>query len=206
MVTAINKIKFIFLPIFLLVSSCIEVDAQLKYHEDPVQTTLTETSDFNTFIENKRRGFTKRRYGRHTFYVEAGLFGGYYTGKRYSLNYDLLAQSGESNALSIRLGYGQNESSNDSTYHGDEKFIPIGINVLLGSRNLFELGLGGYYYTERGIITPYVSIGFRHQNPKGGFMYRVAFDMHLERVYDAKGVELQKTAVFGPIVGLGWTF
>ncbi len=189
---------------FILIGN--ESEAQLTFRK------ATPFSEINTsYLQeehqlDKRRGFKKRRYGRHTFFVEGGYFAGYYTGKRYSINYDILAQASESNALTIRIGYGRNEATNDSTYLGGEKFIPLGINILIGRKNQFEVALGGYYYTVRKILTPYLSLGFRHQNPKGGFMYRLALDMHLERVLDTRGNEIQKTAVYGPLIGLGWTF
>ena len=207
MVLPLKKIKIFYLPLLFTVLFGFEADAQLLYNNNTTETLLSEQIKENSSFAGKpRRGFTKRRYGRHTFFLEGGLFGGYYTGKRYSINYDLLAQSGESNALTIRVGYGQNEASNDSTYKGDERFLPLGINILIGRTNHFEIGFGGYYYMERGIINPYVSLGFRHQHPKGGIFYRIALDMHLERVIDTQGKEIQKTAVFGPVIGLGWTF
>lgn len=162
--------------------------------------------DLLTEATRPRPGFKKRRYATHTFYAEAGLFAGYYQGKRYSINYELLAQSAERNALTLRIGYGHNEASNDSSYHGNEKFVPVAVNILIGYKNLFEIGIGSYYYVVRKIITPYISLGFRHQKPQGGFNYKIAVDLHLERVFDLKGKELQKTGVFGPIIGAGWTF
>ena len=184
-----------------------ESEAQLAFRKStPFSEIKNSLSQQDQEQTKPRRGFKKRRYGRHTFFLEYGYFSGYYEGQRYSINYDLLAQSSESNALTLRIGYGQNDASNDSTYRGDERFLPLGINILLGTKNQLEIGLGGYFYLERKILTPYLSLGFRHQNPKGGFMYRVAFDMHLERVYDTHGREIQKTAVYGPLIGLGWTF
>ena len=206
MVEALKKIKNIFLPALFILIAGFEADAQFSFQENNPIFSIQNDKSYSSELTKPRRGFTKRRYGRHVFYLEGGYFAGYYTGKRYSINYELIAQSGESNALTLRLGYGQNEATNDSTYLGNEKYVPIAINILIGQRNLFELGLGGYYYTFRKIITPYASIGFRHMHPKGGFTYRLALDIHLERLVDAKGKELQKTAVFGPIIGLGWTF
>jgi hypothetical protein len=183
-----------------------EVEAQLLYHNSTPLFEFNNDTLQESILTKPKRGFKKRRYGRHTFFVEYGYFFGYYKGPRYSLNYDILAQSGESNALSIRLGYGKNDATNDTTYKGDEEYIPIGINVLLGRSNLFEIGAGIYYYLERQKPIPYFSLGFRHQQSKGGFFYRIAFDVQFERSYDANGREIGKTGVYGPLAAVGWTF
>ena len=154
----------------------------------------------------KRSKFIRKRLGSQTFYGEAGMTYGYYTGLRYSFNYDGILQSDEKSALSIRLGIGYSTATNDSTVKGQEIFFPVGINVFFGTKNHIDIGGGMYYYENRKNFTPYFYLGFRHQNPKGGFMYRFGADIHLERVYDLKGRNLQKTAVFGPLVGLGWSF
>jgi hypothetical protein len=183
-----------------------EVEAQLCYHN--FTPTLEINNDFGqeSMLTKPRRGFKKSRYGRHTFFVEGGYFFGYYKGVRYSLNYDVLVQSGEKNALTFRLGYGQNQASNDSTYKGSEAFVPIGVNIMFGRSNLFEIAGGIYYYLDRQIVIPYVSVGFRHQQAKGGFMYRIAFDVHFEHSYDSRGREIGKTGVYGPLAAVGWTF
>jgi len=184
-----------------------DVSAQLIYrNSSPLNDFELNPAKESIYSPAPRRGFKKRRYGRYTFAIEAGYFYGYYEGIRYSLNFDLLAQSGENNALTVRLGYGVNKATNDSTYKGDESFVPIGINILIGRKNNFEIGGGIFYYLDRKKPIPYFSLGFRHQNPKGGFMYRVAVDINFERSYDSKDKEIGKTGVYGPIVGLGWTF
>jgi len=151
----------------------------------------------------KRSKFVRKRLGSQTFFGEAGMTYGYYTGLRYSFNYDGILQSDDKNAFSIRLGIGYSEATNDSTVKGQEIFFPVGINVFFGIKNHFDLGGGMYYYENRKEFTPYFYIGFRHQNPKGGFTYRIGADIHLERVYDLKGRNLQKTAVYGSLLGLG---
>ena len=184
---------------------CCESEAQFSFNNtDGVSFKITTSTD-NDFTK-PRRGFKKRRYGIHTFFAEGGYFWGYYTGERYSVNYDLLLQSRENNALTARIGVGLNNATNNTTYKGNENFFPFGINLLLGRIYQFELGSGAYYYKYREILTPYVSVGFRYQEPKGGFMCRIACDIHLERSYDFIGRNVSKTAVYGPLVGLGWTF
>lgn len=164
-------------------------------------------STFKFSMEIPRRSkFKRQRYGSHTFFGEAGMIYGYYTGLRYSINYDGILQATDFTALSIRIGLGYSKATNDSTVKGQEIFFPVAIHIFFGEKNDFDIGMGGYYYDNRQIVTPYLYIGFRHQNPKGGFTYRIGADIHLERVYDLKGRNLQKTAVYGPMIGLGWSF
>lgn len=169
-----------------------------------VQSNEIANTELN--IKPRRKKFKRQRLGSQTLLGEAGYFMGYYEGMRYSFNYDGILQSDETNALTIRLGIGYSQATNDSTVFGQEVFIPISIHLLMGVKNHFDLGLGGYYFENRKVITPFIFIGFRHQNPKGGFAYRIGADIHLERVYDLKGRNLQKTAIFGPLIALGWSF
>ena len=163
--------------------------------------------DYYGLHEKPRRSkFVRKRLGSNTLMGEAGYIYGYYKGDRYSFNYDAIVESDETNALSIRLGIGYSKATNDSTVFGQEVFIPVSVHLLLGIKNHFDLGIGGYYFENRKVITPFLFIGFRHQNPKGGFTYRIGFDIHLERVYDLKGRNLQKTAIYGPLIALGWSF
>jgi hypothetical protein len=202
----LKKFLFFLVLFFYFSLNGSEVEAQLFYHNFSSFPEINNDYQQESMLTKPRRGFTKRRYGRHTFFAEGGYFFGYYTGIRFSLNYDILVQSGESNAFTLRLGYGINQAKNDSTYKGNEAFVPIGANILLGRKNLIEVGAGIFYYLERQKPIPYFSLGFRHQNPKGGLTYRVAFDVNFERSYDVAGREIGKTGVFGPLVGLGYTF
>ncbi len=194
----------IFCVVALFITMSFESDAQYSYKKNVFfgDSIYTEGNNFT----KPRPGFKKRRYGIHTFFLEGGYFWGYYEGLRYSINYDILLQSSEKSAFTMRIGYGVNNSSNDSTITKAEPFIPIGVNILVGRINQFELGAGGYFFRYRKLIPPYISFGFRHQPSKGGFMFRVAIDLHLEYVYNLKGTEISKTGVYGPLVGLGWTF
>jgi hypothetical protein len=199
-----SAIILIFISIFLLINN--KSDAQLSFTNTDNEIVNIDSSSIVNELTKPRPGFKKRRLGIHTPFVEGGYFFGYYSGIRYSVNYDILVQSGDKNALTARIGIGINKATNDSTVKGDEFFYPFGINVLMGHINHLELGFGAYYFTDRKALNPYFSLGFRHQKPKGGFMYRIAFDIHLERVYDLQGKNISKTGVMGPLVGLGWTF
>lgn len=170
-----------------------------------VKDTLLIQNSYNYPI-SKHSKFIHQRLGSHTIFGEAGYFEGYYKGLRYSVNFDGILQSSENNALTIRFGIGYSEATNDSTVVGSDIFFPIGIHLLFGIENTFDIGAGIYYYKNRQNFTPFIFLGFRHQNPRGGFMYRIGADIHLEHVYDLKGNELQKTAVFGPLISLGWSF
>ncbi len=154
----------------------------------------------------RRSKFKRQRLASNTLLGEVGYFMGYYKGMRYSFNYDAILQAEESTCLSIRLGIGYSQATNDSTVIGQEVFFPISVHVLFGIKNQFDIGLGSYYFENRQHLTPFIFIGFRHQNPKGGLTYRIGGDIHLERVYDLIGRNLQKTAIYGPLIAIGWSF
>lgn len=199
----INIVLIITFVFSLLFNIC---NAQFSFQQNNNEPVKLKESLIENELTKPRPGFKKRRLGLHTLFLEGGYFIGYYNGLRYSVNYDLLLQSSEKSALTLRIGAGLNKATNDSTVNEDEVFFPFGINLLFGHVNHFELGLGGYYFENRQVLNPYFSIGFRHQKPRGGFMYRIAFDLHLERVYDMQGRNIAKTSVMGPIVGIGWNF
>ncbi len=161
---------------------------------------------YSFYEKPKRSKFVRKRLGSNTFLGEAGYFYGHYKGERYSFNYDAIVEAQETNAFSIRIGIGYSKATNDSTVKGQEIFIPVSVHLILGRKNHFDLGLGGYYFENRQTLTPFLFIGFRHQNPKGGFTYRFGADIHMERVFDLMGRNLQKTAVYGPLVAIGWSF
>lgn len=166
-----------------------------------------DTSHYkNNFEKPKQSKFSKKRYGTYTVMGEGGYLWGYYKGMRYTFNFDCILQSTENSAFSARLGIGYSEAVNDSTVKGSNIFFPLSIHILWGIKNSFDMGAGIYYYKNREVFTPFLFLGFRHQKPKGGFMYRAGADIHLERVRNMNGKDLQKTAVFGPLVGIGWTF
>ena len=199
-----SAIILIFTLFFSLLYNKSNAQLSLKQNfNEPISLTTSLTE--NDFTKPKP-SFRKRRLGMHTFSLEGGYFYGYYKGLRYSINYDILLQSGLKDALTFRIGAGLNKGVNGTTIKTDEVFFPFGIYILLGNINLLEIGLGGYYFENRRALNPFASIGFRHQKPRGGFMYRVAFDLHLERSYDLQGRNTSKTGVFGPLIGIGWTF
>ncbi len=187
------KVSFGLIIIFILFTL---IFSEIRAYNDP-----------NDYISKPRRSkFKRQRLGSNTLLGEAGMFYGYYKGLRYSFNYDAILQTDESNAFTMRLGIGYSQATNDSTVMGQEVFIPISVHAILGNKNHFDIGLGGYYFENRKDITPMLFLGFRHQNPKGGFTYRLGVDIHMERVYDLRGRNLQKTAVYGPLIAVGWSF
>ena len=164
--------KYILLSLIISTFALCENDvfAQLSYHDsNPIAGTDLNPSQNSVFSPSPRRGFKKRRYGRHTFALEGGYFYGYYEGLRYSINYDLLAQSSENNALTIRLGFGVNKATNDSTYKGNENYVPIGINILIGRKNDLEIGGGVYYYLNRKKTYPLFFSWIQTSKSKRGF-------------------------------------
>ena len=101
----------------------------------------------------------------------------------FSLNYDRML--GE--RFGLRAGFGM--SGLDGT---DGFIIPITAHYLRGNDHRFELGAGlvyenGTWQRGREEIAPILSIGYRYQQPEGGFMFRVAINAiwYLERAAGA---------------------
>lgn len=178
------KLSFTVITVFLLFAV---IFSEIGAHNVP--------SDY--MYKPRRSKFKRQRLASHALLGEIGMFYGYYKGVRYSLNYDGIVQTAEANALTLRVGIGYSQATNDSTVLGQEVFIPISVHVILGNKNHFDIGLGGYYFENRKDITPMLFLGFRHQNPKGGFTYRLGVDIHMERVYDLRGRNLQKQLFMG---------
>lgn len=109
----------------------------------------------------------------------------------YSINYDRLFQVSKGIKVAPRIGF--------ATYQ-NVIIVPLEANILLSesttSKNFFETGLGvtlikplvgasvstltvnGYQYVSNNEVvnTPFIiRVGFRHQKPTGGFMYRTGF-------------------------------
>jgi hypothetical protein len=149
-----------------------------------------------------RPGFKKQRFGFNTFFLETGFVFGHYEAIKYSLNYDLVMQTGENNALSLRIGY---EMVKGSNYNKNN--IPLFVNLLIGKKNMLELYGGAFLDLTNNKLNPVFGTGFRHQNPKGGFFYKIAVFMTTEREDNPiTGVEEKKIWMYGPTLGLGWSF
>ncbi|KQC02453.1 hypothetical protein [Pedobacter sp. Hv1] len=146
---------------------------------------------------------------RNSVYVEIGGNGG-----AYSINYDRLFILSQQLRFAPRIGI---------SWLGSDRFTaPIEANLLLGknsdSKNFAEFGLGttivskkskninGFTLSdeiidEKGMNALLSSrLGFRHQKPQGGFMYRIGFTL----LYNSYPID-HKFIPFGG-VSLGYTF
>lgn len=123
----------------------------------------------------------------NSIYVEAGG-----NGIIYSINYDKTFNLSNKFKLAPRIGFEYYPHEKNSFYN--DIVIPLEINVLISknqiSKNFFETGLGiSFFSAKKGYsidannkiidngngmakVTT-ARLGFRHQKPEGGLMYRV---------------------------------
>jgi hypothetical protein len=174
----------------------------LSANNNPV---LLQEADYPLLYQTAkpRPGFRKQRFGFNTFFVEGGFVYGYYTAQRYSLNYDLVAQTADNTALTLRIGF-EKIKMNEGT---DRNQIPFYVNFLMGRKNHLEISAGAFYDLTHNKINPTFSTGFRHHNPKGGFFYRVNFFLTTEKeINEVTRLELKRIWTYGPTASLGWSF
>jgi hypothetical protein len=122
------------------------------------------------------------QFKSNTIYAEIGGNGGL-----YSLNYDKLFILSQQLKLAPRIGI--------SWLGGDRFTLPIEANLLLGkntdSKNYAEFGIGTTIVSKKtqnisdfSVVNETINekganailtsrLGFRHQKPSGGFMYRI---------------------------------
>jgi|GEM_PF-2501003 len=146
---------------------------------------------------------------RSSIYIEAG---GYR--EIYSLNYDHILSLSEKLGFAPRIGI---------AWGGDDRFlVPVEVNFLLGNQNVAkhfgEFGIGatlgskksigsggamliGQGQEEQGMSAVWTSrVGYRHQKPSGGFMYRFGLILSYQTNYSAG-----KIKPFGGIsIGYNW--
>lgn len=166
---------------------------------------IIQTSDYPLLYQTikPRPGFRKQRFGYNTFFVEGGFVYGYYEAQRYSLNYDLVAQTSDNTALTLRIGY-EKLKMNEGT---DRNQIPFYVNFLLGRKNHLEMSGGIFYDLTHNKVNPTFSTGFRRHNPKGGFFFRVNVFLTTEKeINEVTKLELKRIWTFGPTASLGWSF
>ncbi len=119
--------------------------------------------------------FKRKRFAGNTIYAEIGGFGYYYT-----VNYEMTVQSVDRRMMNLRIGAGFMPETEGDT-KATKISLPLLLNLAFGESNQFEIGVGVTYriFIEKEVI-PSASIGFRHQKPFGGFMYRIAFTPTVE--------------------------
>lgn len=161
----------------------------------------------------------------HDLYLEGGYFLGNYKGSRLSINYDGIVKSYQNVIISLRIGVGYSFAEQKDSSLQQKIIFPMAIHFQLTKvntqaggfrryniRNVFhkiimktnlDIGFGAYNYAEKQNITPFIFLGFRHQRPEGGLMYRLGGDLQLDNIAKKKSL---KTAYYGPLLSIGWTF
>ncbi|MGQ9846665.1 MAG: hypothetical protein ACUVQP_04060 [Bacteroidales bacterium] len=161
----------------------------------------------------------------HTIYAESGYWFSNYKGSHITLNYDGIVRSFQYLIVSLRIGAGYSFAKQKDSLLRQKIIFPMAVHFQLtkvntqagGFRrynihNIFQkiimktnldIGFGWYNFADKQNINPFLSIGFRHQNPEGGFMYRIGGEMLLDIITRKQTF---KTAYYGMSVSLGWTF
>ena len=154
-------------------------------------------------LSKPRPRFRKNVFAYNTFFVEGCFVNGYYNAQKYSINYDYTAQESNNTSLTLRIGYEKVRMNSGP----DRSQIPMFVNILFGRKNYFELSGGALYDLSNNKINPVFATGYRHQNPKGGFFLRLNVFITNEKEIDPiQKLELKRIWVFGPGLGLGWSF
>lgn len=160
----------------------------------------------------------------HTIYAESGYFWGNNIGSHFSLNYDGIVRSYQYIIVSLRIGAGYSFAEQRDSLLRQGFIIPMAVHFQLTKvntqaggfrryniRNIFQkiimktnidIGFGGLNFANKQNINPFLSVGFRHQSPEGGFMYRVGGDIHLDNIIRKKSFQ---TAYYGILLSVGWT-
>ena len=140
--------------------------------------TYGQNSD-NVINKTQKQEFSKNSVG-----LDGGLlylgFGGSINS---SVNYERHIFSLKSTSYYLRMGVGYYLiGASDTGYAGVQ--VPLSLNLITGKgNNHFELNLGGRaifdikndeidYSDEKVRLFPIVNIGYRYQNPKGGFIFK----------------------------------
>lgn len=161
----------------------------------------------------------------HNVYLEGGYFLGNYKGPSFSFNYDGIIKTYEYLIISLRIGAGYSFAKQKDSLLQQKIIFPMAVhfqltkvNTQAGSfrryniKNIFQkiimktnidIGLGAYNHANKQNLTPFVFLGARHQNPSGGLIYRLGCNIHLDNIIRKKSF---KTAYYGPLLSVGWTF
>lgn len=161
----------------------------------------------------------------HTIYLESGYFFGKYVGPRFSINYDGIVRNYQNWIFNLRIGAGYSMATTSNNAEQQKIIFPMSVHVQYTKvntqaggfrryniRNVFQrfflksnidFAIGGYNYAYKQLVSPFFSFGFRRQNPEGGWMYRLAVDFQLDKMFSK---DYFKSLYFGPILSLGYTF
>lgn len=128
-------------------------------------------TSLNVYAQNKNNNIEKGNIAKTTLYIELLGIGVY-----YSINVDKILVITKNQKLHGRIGF---------SYIGDRYLLPLSYTFNFGKNNAhFEIGSGitpglidinedGHYYRGPVIYIIPLIIGYRHQKPKGGFMFNV---------------------------------
>ena len=165
------------IPLFVIVFTSFSVFSQLMYesnnNSNPRQN-FTELQDKNEEIKDITDfNFKRRRYANVAFFAELGG-----AAWNYSLNIEPILESKEKHMFTARLGVGILPSGSSM-----ELNFPLLINFLYGRKNHLDLGIGINFHMDNdgSQIIPVGNIGFRHQHPRGGFIYKFSFNPYFPR-------------------------
>lgn len=141
--------------------------------------TYGQNSD-NVINKTQKQEFSKNSVGLDGGLLYALFFDGYGS----SINYERLIYNRNNSITHLRTGVGYYVLGwQDGGYGGIQ--IPLTVNIISNkfSNNHFEIDLGGRavfdikndgidYSDEKVRLFPIVNIGYRYQNPKGGFIFK----------------------------------
>jgi len=196
---------------FIIVFALISV---YGFTNNPDTCSMPQPVRFRFYYENS-----------HDVYLEGGYFIGNYKGSRVSINYDGIVKSYQYLIISLRIGAGYSFAEQKDSLLQQKIIFPMAVHFQLTKvntqaggfrrynvRNIFQkiimktnidIGFGAYNYANKQNLTPFVFLGLRHQSPEGGLMYRLGCDIQLDNVVRKKSF---KTAYYGPLLSVGWTF
>ena len=159
----------------MLLLTSLNLFSQQSNHEFHLSSPFQLNSDNDDVNGVDQLNFKRRRFAGNTFYAELGGFGTYYT-----INYELTLQSMDRRVMNLRIGGGMYSDVENGT-KASKVSLPALLYMGFGEANMLEIGVGVTYriFIQNEII-PSASLGFRHQKPFGGFMYRIAFTPTIE--------------------------
>lgn len=161
----------------------------------------------------------------HTIYAESGYWWANYKGSYATINYDGIVRSFQYLIVSLRIGVGYSFAKQKDSLIQQKVIFPMAVHFQLtkvntqagGFRrynvhNIFQkiimktnldIGFGWYNFANKQNINPFLSVGFRHQSPEGGFMYRLSGDILFDNIANKQTLQ---TAYYGMSISIGWTF
>ena len=191
---------------------------------------LTIQSMFGTMPDSSKTSLLPVRFkfyyeNSHTIYAESGYWFSIYNGSHTTINYDGIVRSFQYLIVSLRIGAGYSFAKQKDSLLQQKIIFPMAVHFQLTKvntqaggfrrynvRNIFQkiimktnldIGFGWYNFANKQNINPFFSVGFRHQSPEGGFMYRISGDILFDNITRKQSF---KTVYYGINLSLGYTF